>query len=257
MELDFVFFYKWVKSNLKIDLEAYKENQLQRRISTVMRSAGVSTLQDYAKIISKDEQVKRIFLDYITINVTEFFRNKEIFDEFETVINNYLVPKFKSINIWSAACSVGAEPYSIAMILDKNNIQQRQKIVATDIDDTILNKAHNGVYKEHEIKNMSKNDLDKYFTSKGDSYYLSDKVKNMVAFKKHDLILDPYEKGFHVVVCRNVTIYFKNEAKNEIYKKIHNSLVPGGIFFTGATESIYNPKDLGFKKLSTFIYEKV
>ena len=257
MNLDFEFFYNWIQKNLNINLDAYKETQLQRRITTVMKSAGANTLQEYAQLIGKDEQIRRIFLDYITINVTEFFRNKEIFDEFEAVLVDVLIPKFKTVKIWSAACSVGAEPYSIAMILDKNNLSQRNKIIATDIDDTILQKAKNGVYKDHEIKNIAKADIDKYFNFEKNSYEIKDSIKSMVTFKKHDLILDNYEKGFHAVVCRNVTIYFKNEAKNEIYKKINESLVQGGIFFTGATESIYNPSEFGFKKLSTFIYEKI
>lgn len=255
--LNFDFFYKWVQKNLNLNLDAYKETQLQRRIATVMRSAGVDNLEDYASLIAKDEQVKRAFLDYITINVTEFFRNKEIFDDFESVIKNLLIPKFNSIKIWSAACSIGAEPYSIAMILDKNKIPMKNKIIATDIDEPILKRAKVGRYKEHEIKNINKADISNYFTYENDHYEVSDKIKNMVTFKKHDLLLDDYEKGFNAVVCRNVTIYFKNEAKDQIYKKISESLVPGGVFFTGATESIYNPKEFGFKKLSTFIYEKI
>lgn len=257
MELDFEFFYRWVKSNLNIDLDAYKENQLQRRIGTVMRSAGVSTLEDYAKLIGSDLEVKRIFLDYITINVTEFFRNKEIFNEFEDVLVNVLIPKFKNVKIWSAACSIGAEPYSIAMILDKHNLMQKSKIVATDIDDNILKRARSGIYKQHETKGLTKEDLGNHFSYEDNSYAINSNLKNIVSFKKHDLILDSYEKGFHAVVCRNVFIYFKDEAKNEIYKKIYDSLVPGGVFFIGATESIYNPKDFGFKKLSTFIYERI
>lgn len=257
MELDFEFFYKWVKSNLNIDLDAYKENQLQRRIGTVMRSAGASTLEEYAKLIASDVEVKRIFLDYITINVTEFFRNKEIFQEFEDVLVNVLVPKFKNVKIWSAACSIGAEPYSIAMIMDKHNLIRNTKIVATDIDENILKRAKKGIYKQHETKGLTKEDLDKYFTYDDNTYSIYENLKDIVSFKKHDLILDNYEKGFHAVVCRNVFIYFKDEAKNQIYRKIYDSLVPGGVFFIGATESIYNPKDFGFKKLSTFIYEKV
>ena len=257
MELDFEFFYKWVKSNLNIDLDAYKENQLQRRIGTVMRSAGVSTLEEYAKLIGSDIEVKRIFLDYITINVTEFFRNKEIFQEFEDVLVNMLVPKFKNVKIWSAACSIGAEPYSIAMIMDRHNLTRNANIVATDIDDNILKRAKMGVYKQHETKGLTKIDLDRHFIYDDNTYSVLDSLKGIISFKKHDLILDNYEKGFHAVVCRNVFIYFKDEAKNEIYKKIYDSLVPGGIFFIGATESIYNPKNFGFKKLSTFIYEKV
>lgn len=257
MELNFDYFYDYVKKELNLDLSAYKDKQLQRRITTVMKSAGASYLEDYSKLISEDEAVRSKFLDYITINVTEFFRNKDIFSGFEDVLTNILIPKYKEIKIWSAACSTGAEPYSLAIILDKNNIIQNNKILATDIDDKILQRAKEGIFKEYEIRNLDTKDLEQYFTVKDNKYYINNKIKNMVNFKKHDLILDNYEKGFHAIICRNVTIYFKNETKDEIYKKFNDSLVEGGVLFTGATETIYNPVEFGFKKISTFIYEKV
>lgn len=256
MDLDFNFFYDWAKKYLGLDLDAYKETQLQRRISTVMRNAGAVNLREYAKLIESDEKIKRAFLDYITINVTEFFRNKDIFDEFEVVLKDVLKPRFRSIKIWSAACSIGAEPYSLAIIADKNNIRLDSKIIATDIDEPILNRAREGIYKDHELKNIPKEDLDNYFTAEDKSYKVSDRIKNMVSFKRHDLLQDRYGNGYHAVLCRNVTIYFKNYARDQIYKGISESLVPGGIFFTGATESIYNPSQFGLKKLTTFIYEK-
>ncbi len=257
MELNFDYFYDYVRNELNLDLNAYKEKQLQRRITTVMKSSGVSTLEDYSKLITRDEAIRTKFLDYITINVTEFFRNKDIFTDFETVLTNSLVPKFKDIKIWSAACSIGAEPYSLAIILDKNNIRPKEKILATDVDDKILARAKIGAFKDFEIKNLDKKDLDKYFTEKDNKYYINNNIKNMVSFKKHDLILDNYERGFHAIICRNVTIYFKNDAKDEIYRKFNESLVKGGVLFTGATETIYNPIEFGFKKISTFIYEKI
>lgn len=257
MKLDFASFYDYIRKELNLDLAAYKENQLQRRITTVMKSAGSSNLEDYSKLISTNEQVKKAFLDYITINVTEFFRNRDIFDEFESILTNVLIHKFKDIKIWSAACSTGAEAYSLAIILDKNNIRLKHKILATDIDDTILKKAEIGAFKEYEIRNLDKKDLDNYFTVEDKKYYINSDIKKMVSFKKQDLILNDYEKEFHAIVCRNVTIYFKNETKDEIYKKINDSLVKGGILFTGATESIYNPSEFGFRKISTFIYEKI
>jgi len=256
MELEFEFFKPWVKENLMIDLNGYKEKQLYRRIGSVMRSAGVKNLKEYAKKIKEDENTRKVFLDYITINVTEFYRNKEIFDEFEEVINNMLIPRFNQIKVWSAACSLGAEPYSVALIMEKNKIGN-SKIWATDIDETILEKAKIGTYNENEIRNVPPEELTKHFVKKENEYLLSEKIKRMVQFKKHDLLLDPYEKNFHVVICRNVTIYFKNEAKNEVYRKINESMVKGGIFFTGATENIFDPASFGFKRLSTFLYEKI
>ena len=133
----------------------------------------------------------------------------------------------------------------------------RHNILATDIDNTILTKAKLGEYVKSEIRGVNKSDLDKYFTIRDDKYYIDSKIKNMVTFKKHDLILDRYENNFDLIVCRNVVIYFNNDVKQEIYKKFSESLKKGGLLFVGATESIYNYRDYGFEKASTFIYKKV
>lgn len=255
--MNFDNFYKWVKSNLNLDLNAYKEQQLQRRIKTVMNNAGAKDLEEYTVLIKNNKEIKDIFLDYITINVTEFFRNREIFEDFEEILVKDISTKFNNLNIWSAACSIGAEPYTISMILNRNNIQTKSKILATDIDENVLKKAQNGIYSEREIKGLQAQELIKYFSKKEEGYEINKDIKEIVEFKKHDLILDRYPENLNVIVCRNVTIYFKNETKDEIYKKMYDSLLPGGILFTGATESIYNPSEFGFKKKSTFIYEKI
>ncbi len=256
VEVEFDYFKEWAMASLKLDLNAYKERQLHRRIETVRKSAGAKDLKEYTKLLEKDKNLRRLFLDYITINVTEFFRNKEIFDEFELLMKELMIPKFKDIKLWSAACSIGAEPYSLAMIMERQQLS-RGKILATDIDDPILTRAKAGIFKEVEMKNVTLQDRAKYFTGQDGEYQAKDMLKKRIDFKKHDLLLDPYEKNFQGIVCRNVTIYFKNEAKNEVYEKIRDALVPGGIFFTGATEAIYNPAAMGFKKISTFLYEKI
>lgn len=256
MELNFEFFYEWTKKNLHLNLDGYKEKQLQRRIATVMKNNGAATLEDYAVQIKKDPEAKKKFLDYITINVTDFFRNQDIFEEFEDQLVNNLALAFPSLRIWSAACSIGAEPYSLAMILDKHGIKTKEKILATDIDETILNRARQGIYTASEMKNVQATDWEAYFEQKGEAYQLAANIKNQVTFQKHDLIADPYPGNFHVVVCRNVTIYFKNDVKDEMYRKFSESLVPGGLLFTGATETIYDPKTYGLKKIASFIYEK-
>ena len=257
MKLNFDIFYAWVNEHVGIDLAAYKEKQLQRRIATVMKQSGVHTLEEYALLIGKDEHVKQQFLNYITINVTEFYRNKELFEEFERMIVEYLKPTFGALNMWSAACSIGSEPYSMAMISDKHHIQLEKKILATDIDEPILERAKAGIYKEHELKNISLIDKQRYFKKEDAVYILEERIKQQVRFQKHDLILGAYEKNFHAIVCRNVTIYFKNEVKEKIYQQFSDSLVQGGVFFTGATETIYRPNEFGFKKIAPFIYQKM
>ncbi|MEK6266318.1 MAG: protein-glutamate O-methyltransferase CheR [Clostridium sp.] len=254
--MDLIYFQQWVLKEYKIDLSAYKSNQLHRRLLSLMARVGVNSVEEYISLLKSDPSQKQKFLDFITINVTEFFRNPEIFSEFSKQIKSEL-PYTKGLKIWSAACSVGPEPYSLAMIMDDLFSRASHKILATDIDSTILEKAKIGEYTHSEIKNVSSGFLDKYFEVKGDKYGLNSNIKKMVDFKKHDLILDKYEGDFDLIVCRNVVIYFNGDIKDKIYKKFSESLKKGGLLFVGATESIYNYKEFGFEKASTFIYKKI
>jgi chemotaxis protein methyltransferase CheR len=255
--MDLLNFEKWVLKEFGINLSAYKSNQLHRRLLSLMSRLGVDTVEQFIELLKKDPVQRQKFLDFITINVTEFFRNPEFFDDLTVKMQSELLKDNRNLKIWSAACSIGAEPYSLAMILDNISPGGRHKIVATDIDSTILERAKKGEYVASEIKNVKKEYLDKYFAKMDDKYVISPKLKNMMTFRKHDLILEAYENDFDLIVCRNVVIYFTQEIKNEIYKKFSASLKKGGLLFVGATESIYNYKDYGFEKASTFIYKKI
>jgi chemotaxis protein methyltransferase CheR len=254
--MDFSQFHQWVHKELGINLSAYKPTQLNRRIESLMTRLGVKSLEEYTKLIKTDKDHRQRFLDFITINVTEFFRNPELFDELEAILKKESAAN-NSLKIWSAACSIGCEPYSISMILNNVSPNGRHKILATDIDSTILQKAKLGEYTDNEMKNVKTRELDRYFKKVKEKYYIEQSVKNMVTFKKHDLILDSYETNFDLIVCRNVVIYFNVDVKNDIYKRFGASLKKGGLLFVGATESIYNYKDFGFEKASTFIYRKL
>ena len=254
--MDLIYFQQWVLKEYNIDLSAYKSNQLHRRILSLMSRVEVNSVEEYIRLLKKDPAQKQKFLDFITINVTDFFRNTEIFDELSKKVKSELSYN-SGLKIWSAACSIGAEPYSLAMIMDNLNPRVNHKIIATDIDSTILQKAKNGEYVYSEVKNVSKQYLDKYFVINGDKYCINSQIKKMVQFKKHDLILENYESNFDLIVCRNVVIYFNGDVKDKIYKKFSESLKKGGLLFVGATESIYNYKDYGFEKTSTFIYKKI
>lgn len=255
--MDFNEFHKWVHRELGINLSAYKPEQLNRRINSLMTRVGIKSLDEYTKVIKTDSEQKQKFLDFITINVTEFFRNPELYSELENKIKSELLSNNQNLKIWSAACSIGCEPYTLAIILDKIAPLGRHNIIATDIDNTILSKAKIGEYTKNEMKAVSNKDLSKYFEIKDDKYYIDSKIKNKVVFKKHDLIMDRYDTDFDLIVCRNVVIYFNNDVKQEIYKKFSESLKKGGLLFVGATESIYNYRDYGFEKASTFIYKKI
>jgi len=256
--MDLEYFEEWVLKDFGINLKAYKQNQLQRRILSLMSRVGVNSVEEYINLLKKDKDQRIKFLDFITINVSEFFRNPEIFDELEKKIKVELLNNTSgSLKIWSAACSIGAEPYSLSIIMDEISPNKKHKIIATDLDMTILQRAKEGIYAQAEIKNVKKERIEKYFTKEGEKYKIKSSIKNVVTFKKHDLILDNYEKDFDLIVCRNVVIYFNQDIKDNIYKKFSESLKKGGLLFVGATESIYNYKDYGFEKVSTFIYRKI
>lgn len=255
--MNFDDFHKWVHKELGVDLTSYKPTQLNRRIDSLMSRIGIKSLEDYTKLIKNNYEERQRFLDFITINVTEFFRNPELFNEVEKLLKDRINVEKKGLKIWSAACSIGCEPYSLAIMLQEINPNIKHKIIATDIDGTILTKAKAGVYSKIEMKNVTPQIMKKYFTQVENKYYIENNIKSLVTFKKHDLILDKYESDFDLIVCRNVVIYFKNEVKVEIFKNFAKSLKQGGFLFVGATESIYNYKEYGFEKASTFIYRKI
>lgn len=255
--MEFNDFHKWVHREYGMNLSAYKSEQLNRRISSLMGRLDISSLEEYRKIIVSDSEQRERFFDFITINVTEFFRNPELFKELEQIIKKSLIHKNESLKIWSAACSIGCEPYSLAIMLDKLSVKNNVKIIATDIDRNALAKAEKGVYTLDEIKNVKKEDLDKYFEKIDDNYCVGKNIKSMVTFRKHDLITEKYEGGFDLIVCRNVVIYFKSDAKMEVYSKLAGALNKGGFLFVGGTESIYDYKKVGLERVSTFIYKKL
>lgn len=255
--MDYNEFCKWIYKKLGINLSAYKQEQLSRRINSLISRIGVRSLEEYTKLIQNNPEHKQKFLDFITINVTEFFRNPELFNELENELKNQLLRSKRNLKIWSAACSNGCEPYSVAIILKNLDPDRKHNILATDIDSSILEKAKLGEFIAPEVKNVKNIDLNKYFTKVHDKYIIDNSIKKYIEFKKHDLVLGRYNDGFDLILCRNVVIYFNNEVKNEIYKNFSKSLKKGGLLFIGATESIYNYKEYGFEKASTFIYRKL
>ncbi|MGC8971017.1 MAG: CheR family methyltransferase [bacterium] len=254
---DYILFKRKIKDLLGIDLDGYKDEQIKRRIKILMDRVGAKDFLAFYKAIEKDEKLRKDFIDKVTINVSEFFRN---IDQFE-VLKNKILPKlekrFGFLNIWSAGCSYGNEPYSVAIILDELRIKS-YNILATDIDEEALRKAKEGIYRSEEMKNISHERLAKYFIKvDNDHYRIVDSIRTLVKFDRLDLLKDQYPKGMHLILCRNVIIYFTQEAKDYVFKKLAESLIGGGILFLGNTERIFNPLNYKLKPIDLFFYEKV
>ena len=250
-------FKKDVYALTKIDLNCYKEKQMRRRIDTLITKNKINDYASYVALIKKDKEKFEQFVNFLTINVSEFYRNPDQWKILENEVFPKLVEKFgKNIKIWSAACSTGDEPYSLVMALSRIVPLSNIKVIATDIDKQVLEQARVGLYNEKSIAGVPADLKSKYFTKVGSSYQISDEIKKRVEFKEHNLLKDPYPTGCHLIVCRNVVIYFTEEAKDEIYKKFHSSLVKGGYLFIGSTEQIMNYEEIGFLRNKSFFFEK-
>ncbi|MBR4904841.1 MAG: protein-glutamate O-methyltransferase CheR [Selenomonadaceae bacterium] len=240
-----------------IDLQLYKEQQMRRRINNLIQKTTFKSYTAFFNDTVKDKQRFADFIEYLTINVSEFFRNPDKFGMVESDIIPYLLKKTDSLNIWSAGCSIGAEPYSLAIILKELTPSKRHRILATDLDIEIIGKAKKAVYTGDEIKAMRADRKVKYFTKTPDGKFaLKPDIKMAVDFKRHNLLKDPFESNFDLILCRNVVIYFTEEAKAELYKNFFKALKPGGILFVGGTESILNSRQIGYETYKPFFYQR-
>ncbi|OGI00519.1 MAG: hypothetical protein A2Y25_00415 [Candidatus Melainabacteria bacterium GWF2_37_15] len=252
-------FKKKVSQLIKLDLFNYKNTQLERRITLLMQRNNIPDLDQYYSILESDKEKLTEFIDMITINVTEFFRNEDKFTELENEIIPMLINKHgKNLKIWSAGCSSGAEIYSIAIILHKMNILDKCILIATDFDENIIERAKKAVYSRYEVSENILNKYKNYFTMDEScgTFQLCSEIRSKVSFKKHNLLNNGFEKRFHLILCRNVVIYFTEQAKEKLYKNFYDSLNPDGMLFIGTTERINNYKQLGFNLVSSFFYQK-
>ncbi len=237
-------------------LDKYKERQMKRRITTLMNLYGINEFDEYFVLLNNDKEALQKFLDRTTINVSEFFRNPEKFAELNDSILPELIKNFRNLKIWSAGCSIGTEPYTLAMLMEEKRVSG-YSILATDLDTKILEKAQEGVYTADHVKNVPPPLLKKYFEQDGDQYLIKPELKRKVRFKKQNMLEDTFERGFHLILCRNVVIYFTEEAKSKLYQGFADSLVAGGVLFIGNTERIFGADEMGLNSFSTFFYRKI
>lgn len=254
-----IYDYEYLKREIykltTIDLNSYKERQMKRRIDTLIAKNKIDSYDKYILAIKNNASLFEEFVNYITINVSEFYRNQEQWKILDQEIFPALIRRFgKQLKIWSAACSTGDEPYSLVMALSRHVALNQIHILATDLDKQVIAKAKLGLYAEKSIASVPEDLKKKYFTKVGPSYKIADEIKARVEFREHNLLKDSYPKDCHLIVCRNVLIYFTEEAKDEVFRKYYTSLAKGGMLFIGSTEQIMNFKEIGYDRQSSFFY---
>lgn len=257
MDQDFTLFIKKVKDSTSIDLSQYKEAQMKRRLTTLRLKRGFDTFAAFFDAMLKDKSVFHEFLDRMTINVSEFWRNPNRWEVLEKQFLPAMLKQGRRLKVWSAACSTGEEPYTLAMILAEQSLLSEVQLLATDIDEGALEKARKGIYPDRSVRDVPPAYLKKYFRQENVIFHVKDELKRTVKFQKQNLLADTFDTNFDLIVCRNVMIYFTEEAKHLLYHKFANALRPGGLLFVGSTEQIFSPGQFGLEPADTFFYRKM
>lgn len=250
-----------VKRLLNIDLNYYKEEQVKRRLDSWLVRNNMTNWDLYFDMVTKNETEMARFRDFLTINVTEFFRDTRHWKTLQEDVLPFLLKQAaerkSSLKIWSAGCSIGVEAYTLAILLDMASAQLKSEIFASDMDRGALQKARSrGPYLPDEVRNLTPDQKEKYLENNAGKFYFKEKYAHAVRFFEQDLLRDEFSGGFDLIVCRNVVIYFTREAKDMLYTKFRNALRPGGILFVGGTELIPRPQEYGFVSHWMSFYSK-
>lgn len=254
--MDYELFIKQIRQFTGINLTCYKRPQMERRIKSYMQSQGFHSYQEYLNALRVNPEQLDKFMNRLTINVSEFYRNPGQWKIMRSRIMPEILKKNPHPKVWSAGCATGEEPYTLAILMREIISGFFPRILATDIDENALTKAGEGRYPERAIANLSPETVKNYFTKTGDFYEIKDELKKSVNFRKHDLLKDPFETNFDLILCRNVVIYFTDEAKELLYERFCGALKPGGILFTGSTEQLFQTQQLGMETVASFFYRK-
>ena len=246
-DADYELFRKVIYDESGITFSATNRSILDSRIKELLRKKNMSTPQEYYALITKSTEEMKEMLDAVTTNLTRFFRNQPHFDAFI----NYVIPQIieykksknsfdKTIKIWSAGCSTGEEPYTLAMIMKEiTPLGWDFQITASDISLKCLMTAQTGFYADNKIDGIPENYLQKYFTKVDGGYQVNKDLQAKIKFDYHNLKNDSGARNLDVVFCRNVLIYFDEPAQLKVIDNFWNSMAPHSYLYIGHSESLF------------------
>jgi chemotaxis protein methyltransferase CheR len=224
--------------------QGYKERCLRRRIAVRMRARGVHTYGEYARLLNTDEAEYESLVDTLTINVSKFFRNPEVWD----VIKERVLPELHELNVpeiraWSAGTASGEEAYTLRIVADEHArdnqlVNDRLRILGTDIDRESLGYAERAQYTEFAMTDIDPAVRDRWFDLDG-LYHLRPAARRHVRFQNLDLISGTYPERQHLILCRNVIIYFERSVQEDLFRRFHEALAPGGFLVLGKVEALF------------------
>lgn len=237
-----------LRRNKGVDFSLYRQGTLIRRIASRLRLTGCADYLEYIAYLNRCPEEYDRLLEEITVNVTEFLRNPEIF----AAIGKIILPQIlkgrqqdpgRSIRVWCAGTSYGEEVYSIAMLFleaaSNKAADFKVKIYGTDIDPNCIERARVGLYEPRQLKEVNSVLLKKYFLKDGENYQVKDEVKQLTEFKTHDLASDQPLINLDLILCRNVVIYFTRPLQEFVYSLFLKGLNKGGFLVLGKVETLW------------------
>lgn len=234
----------YIEQELDFATSHYNDSYLERRFSSRMRRTEANTYEEYRQLLQSDSSEQSALLNALSINVTGFFRNPEVWEGIRSILRELTENHFR-VNIWSAACSDGREPYSIAMLAhdDPKINESRISILATDINNEALEKARNGTYENSRTTDIDEqteflNHPFDHITKTEERFEVQGQIKSDVRFEQHDLINDEPKSGFNLVLCRNLFIYIDSEYKIPVLRTVAQSLEQDGYLIIGKAETV-------------------
>jgi chemotaxis protein methyltransferase CheR len=257
----------YIRSHYGIFLKTEKQSLLNARLANVVEQHNFKSFSEYYDYVVSDASglATSILIDKVTTNYTYFMREPDHFK----YINEVALPNFErsikdyDLRVWSAGCSTGEEPYTLAIILEEYFKQKKRwdkKILATDISTQVLNIAQKGVFEHRQIEMLPPMWKLNYFTKLDkNTYAVSDRLKKEVIFRRHNLVQNfsfHFRRKFHIIMCRNVMIYFDKKTRDMLVNSFYNITEPGGYLFIGHTESL-DREATHYKYVAPAIYRKV
>ena len=241
-----------------VDLTCYRTQQVQRRLRTYLVRSGHENWSSFFREKRGDRGGLRELKDYLTINVSSFFRDPDKYNYLGSRILPELARDGARLRVWSAGCSRGQEAYTLAMVLRGGLAGLRtHDILATDLDRTALDVARaGGPYDDNDVANVRPDLLRRYFDCDESGYWVKDDLRHGIRFCHGNLLSEQFGQGYDLIVCRNVVIYFTAEVKDWVYRRFHQALRPGGVLFVGGTEIIPSWAGIGFESVGISFYRR-
>ena len=258
-DLSYALLQRKIGELLQIDLEAYKAPQMRRRLGNFVRKqVGDEEPLQFIRKLDQRPDVLAELRHMLTINVSEFFRDARQWQLLRTELLPALLEQHQRLRVWSAGCSAGQEPFSLAILADELGAATRLRILATDLDRGILARARaGGPYPEGELKNLTPQQRAAYLVERDGGFHVVDALRARPQFSELNLLRDVFRGGYHLICCRHVMIYFSPEVKIRLVNKFRQALAPGGFLLVGGTESLLGHERDGFELAGGNFYRKL